>query len=122
MLDAGVDGFISKQQGDTNELAKAIRLVMSGSEYYGCDISSLVYEVFVAKKKSTTATDEFTPREKEVISLCRDGLSCKEIAMRLGISTSTVNTYKERIFSKLGINSTMEMVQYALKNGIIRVE
>jgi DNA-binding NarL/FixJ family response regulator len=46
----------------------------------------------------------------------------KEIANRLGISVRTVVTHKEKIFSKLGINNTMEMVQYALKNGIIRIE
>jgi DNA-binding NarL/FixJ family response regulator len=122
MLEAGIDGFISKQHGDTHELAEAIRMVMSGLDYFGRDISSIIYDVFVTKKKSTAVTDEFTPREKEIITLCRDGLLCKEIAARLGISISTVNTHKERIFAKLGINNTMEMVQYALKNGIIRVE
>ena len=121
MLDAGIDGFISKQRGDTDELAEAIRMVMSGVDYFGRDISSIIYDVFVTKKKSTVLTDEFTKREKEIIELCRDGLQCKEIAARLGIGISTVNTHKERIFAKLGINSTIEMVQYALKNGIIRV-
>ena len=97
MLDAGVDGFISKQQGDTDELADAIRMVMSGLDYFGRDISSIIYDVFVTKKKSPVLTDEFTPREKEIISLCRDGLLCKEIAARLDISMRTVNTHKERI-------------------------
>ena len=40
----------------------------------------------------------------------------------LGITVNTVNVHKRNIFSKLGINNTMEMVQYALKNGIIRIE
>jgi len=122
MLEAGIDGFISKRLGDVDELAEAIRTVMSGLEYFGRDISAIIYEVFVAKKKTTAVPPEFTEREKDIILACRDGLLCKEIADRLGISTHTVNAHKNNIFAKLGINNTMEMVQYALKKGIIRVE
>jgi DNA-binding NarL/FixJ family response regulator len=121
MIEIGINGFISKQKGDSDELAHAIRTVVSGIEYYERDIAAIIYGVYVAKKKTVTVTGEFTDREREVILLCRDGLKCKEIATRLNISTSTVNTYKERIFQKLGINSTVEMVRYALKNGVIRV-
>ena len=122
MLEAGIDGFISKRQSDVNELAEAIRTVMSGLEYFGRDISTIIYDVFVSKRKTTVISSDFTEREKEIILACRDGLMCKEIADRLNISTHTVNAHKKNIFQKLGINNTMEMVQYALKNGIIRVE
>ena len=122
MLEAGIDGFISKQMGDTDELAEAIRTVMNGEEYYGRDIASIIYEVYVAKKKTTAITPDFTGREREIIILCRDGLLYKEIADRLGISVYTVNFHKKNIYRKLGINNTMEMVHYALKNGIIRLD
>jgi two-component system response regulator NreC len=122
MLEAGINGFISKRQSDVDELAQAIRTIMSGLDYFGRDISAIIYEIFVSKKKTTTVTQEFTDREKEIILACRDGLLCKEIAARLDISTHTVNAHKNNIFKKLGINNTMEMVQYALKNGIIRME
>ena len=122
MIEAGIDGFISKQNGDPDELADAIRSVMNGLEYYGRDIAAILFDVLVSKKKTPVATDEFTEREKEIIRLCRDGLQYKEIAARLGISINTVATHKKNIFMKLGINNTMEMVQYALKNGIIRIE
>jgi len=122
MIEAGIDGFISKQQGDADELAQAIRTVMNGVEYFGRDISAIIFDVYVAKKKTSVVTAEFSEREREIILLCRDGLICKEIADRLGIAVNTVNNHKKNIFSKLGINNTMEMVQYALKNGIIRIE
>jgi DNA-binding NarL/FixJ family response regulator len=121
MLDAGINGFISKRKSGTNELAEAIQSVMNGLEYFGRDISAIIYDVFISKKKTTTIPNEFTDREREIILACRDGLLSKEIAVRLGISINTVNTHKKNIFQKLGINNTMEMVQYALKNGIIRV-
>ena len=122
MMDAGIDGFISKQRGSDEELAEAIRTIMSGLEYFGRDIAAIIFDVYVSKKKTTAVTPEFTSREREIIHLCRDGLISKEIAARLGISARTVVSHKEKIFCKLGINNTMEMVQYALKNGIIRVE
>jgi len=121
MLEAGIDGFISKQKGDADELAVAIRTIMDGLEYYGRDISSIILGVYVAKKKTTEVSAEFTEREREIILACRDGLLCKEIADRMNVSVNTINTHKKRIFMKLGINNTMEMVQYALRNGIIIV-
>ena len=122
MIQAGIDGFVSKQMGDTDELVHAIRTVAAGLEYYGRDIASIIYSIYVSKKKTTDITNEFTDREREIILACRDGLMCKEIADRLDCSINTINTHKKRIFQKLGINTTLEMVQYALKRGIIRIE
>jgi len=122
MIDAGIDGFVSKQIGDPDEIAVAMRTIMDGIEYYGRDISSIIFGVYVSKKKTTDVTAEFTNRERDVILACRDGLMCKEIAAQLGVSINTINTYKKRIFEKIGINTTLEMVQYALKKGIIRIE
>jgi DNA-binding NarL/FixJ family response regulator len=122
MIDIGIDGFISKQKADTDELIEAIQAIMDGFEYFGRDISAIIYDVYVAKKKTAAITPEFTEREKDIILLCRDGLMYKEIADRLCISVNTIRTHKKNIFQKLGINNTMEMVQYALKNGIIGME
>ena len=122
MVEAGIDGFISKQNSDDSELSEAMRTVMSGLEYFGRDIAAIIFDVYVSKKKTTVVTPEFSEREREVIELCRDGLQSKEIAARLGVSARTVVGYKEKIFEKLGINNTMEMVQYALKNGIIHID
>jgi two-component system NarL family response regulator len=74
MIDAGIDGFVSKQNCESDELAEAIRTVYGGLEYYGSDISSIIFGVYVAKKKTIEPTQEFTDREKEIIIACRDGL------------------------------------------------
>jgi DNA-binding NarL/FixJ family response regulator len=122
MLEAGIDGFISKQYGDADELAEAIRTVNGGLEYFGRDIAAIIYGVYVLKKQTTAVTQEFTARERDIITLCGEGLMSKEIASRLSISANTVNTHKKNIFQKLGINTTVELVQYAMKYGIIRIE
>lgn len=122
MLAIGIDGFISKQNGNANELADAIRDIMNGAEFFGRDISAIIYSIYVAKKKTTTVSNDFTDTEKKIILLCKDGLRSKEIATQLGVSINTIHTHKRRIFEKLGINSTIEAVQYAIKMGIIRIE
>ena len=122
MLDIGIDGFISKQRGGVDMLAEAIRSIARGFDFFGKDISDIIYRIYVSKKKTAEVSAEFTEQEKRIIELCREGLPAKLIADRLNISARTVDNHKNNIFRKLGINSSLEMVQYALKNGIIRTE
>jgi DNA-binding NarL/FixJ family response regulator len=75
----------------------------------------------VSKKRTTEVTVEFTDIERKVIELCREGLQSKQIADRLELSPRTIENHKSRIFNKLGINNTVEMVQYAMANGIIKI-
>jgi len=121
LLEIGIEGFISKQQTSKSELPEAIYSIMNGMEYFGRDIASIIYNVYISKKKTTKMTSEFTEREQQIIELCRLGLQSKEVADRLNISFRTVDVHKKNIFRKLGINNTMEMVQYALQNGIIQM-
>ena len=121
LLEIGIDGFISKRQCTGEELPEAIRNVMSGMEYFGRDIASIIYSIYVSKRETATATVEFSEREREIIHLCRNGFQSKEIGDQLHISPRTVETHKKNIFKKLGINNSLEMVQYALKKGIIQI-
>jgi two-component system response regulator NreC len=121
MLEIGIDGFISKRSGSTAALVQAIRSIMMGFEFFGKDISEIIHWVYVAQKKQIEITNEFTKQEKRIIELCHQKLQAKEIADRLSISPKTVSAHKNNIFLKLGINNTYEMVQYAIKNKIIRV-
>jgi len=122
MLEIGIEGFISKRQGGLDSFAQAIRSVAQGLNYYGKDISEMIYRIYVSKKKTAEVTSEFTPQERRIIELCREGLPSKLIADRLHISPRTVDNHKNHIFRKLGISNSMEMVQYALKNGIIQIQ
>lgn len=62
---------------------------------------------------------ELSRREVEIISKLADGFSSKEIASILNIDKNTIETYKDRIKVKLGVNTVVEMVVFALKNKII---
>lgn len=61
----------------------------------------------------------FTQRESEIIEMCAHGKSGKEIAAELNVSLKTVEAHKNNIFKKMGISSSVELVRYALKYGII---
>jgi DNA-binding NarL/FixJ family response regulator len=122
LLDLNIDGFISKRMGNVDVLAEAVYSIMNGLEYFGKDISDIIYRIYVSKKKTTEVTSEFTEQERKIIEFCRDGMPSKQIADCLCISPRTVENHKNKIFHKLGINSTAEMISYALKNGIIGME
>ena len=121
MIDAGVEGFISKRYGGVDMFAEAVRSISSGFEYFGQDISDIIHQIYMAKKRSREVTPEFTPQERRIIELCSQGLPAKLIADRLNIGTRSVENHKYNIFRKLGITNSMEMVQYALHNGIIHL-
>ena len=122
MLDAGVEGFISKVETNPEKTVEVIRAIMQGQEYYGKDISEIISRIYVAKKKTKKITPEFTEQERLILECCHQRLPGKLIADRLCISLRTVDWHKSNIFAKLGINNTYEMVQYALKNGIIKAD
>jgi len=122
MLNLNIEGFISKFDSTPDMLVEAIRSIMQGFEYFGRDISDIINRIYVAKKKTTEVSAEFSEQEKRVIEYSQKGLSAKMIADRLDISIRTVDWHKSNIFRKLGINSSLEMVRFAMKHGIIRVE
>lgn len=117
LLEVGIDGFVSKSV-PVDELCHAIDYVTDGAEYFGRDIARIIHDVRISKNIDQTA---FTPREMEIIDMCAHGMSSKETATSLNISTKTIEAHKNNIFKKLGINSSVELVRYALQNGIVKL-
>lgn len=117
LLQIGIDGFVSKR-GTQDEVVRAIDSVENGVPFYGRDIAILIRDISDAKlNKQNTAA--LTKRELEIIQACCDGLLGKEIAEKLNISLRAVNSHKTNIFNKLGISSSVELVRFAIENGII---
>jgi len=119
MLEIGIEGFVSKVNCNDKIIIEAIRTIMQGFEYFGSDVSEIIRRIYVSKKKTVQVTSEFTEQEKRILEYCHERLSAKHIADLMCISVRTVDWHKSNIFRKLGINNTYEMVQYAVRNGII---
>jgi DNA-binding CsgD family transcriptional regulator len=70
---------------------------------------------------TTVADDRLTARQREALQLFAEGRSAKEVAAILNISTRTAEFHKARILETLGLQTTAELVQYAIRKGIISV-
>jgi DNA-binding NarL/FixJ family response regulator len=66
--------------------------------------------------------ESLTDREKQVLKLVAEGRSNKEVAELLGISVKTAMSHREHIMEKLGLHSRTELIRFAIKEGVIRVE
>lgn len=120
---AGVHGFLPKECSK-EELITAIQRIAAGEHYFGKDIAPIVYQSFanqVSGKNKIATSSELTEREIEVLRCFANGLSYKEIADKLFISTRTVETHKKNIFEKLHFQNQTDLIKYAIKNGIIEL-
>jgi DNA-binding NarL/FixJ family response regulator len=123
---AGANGFVVKESA-AEGLLKGIETVLKGNHFLDSAVSGQVVETL--KKlpgKETKINDTLyatlTAREQEILRLLAEGLSPKEIAQKLFISPKTVENHRANIMNKLDLHSTLELVRYAAKLGLIDVE
>lgn len=117
-LDAGASGYVLKHSA-SDELVEAIRIALRGGTYLSPQVRNpAVTELMDETRRHAKDTIELTGRQREVLQLLAEGKSAKEIGALLGISPRTVETHKYKMMDDLGVKTSAELVQYALKNGI----
>ncbi|GBE00057.1 oxygen regulatory protein NreC [bacterium BMS3Abin07] len=123
-LKAGVSGYILKKAvGD--DLVAAIRAVKKGELYLHPSIASEVvagYLDVAGENLSVEPYEKLTDREKQVLKLLAEGNSHKEIAAILDISAKTVIAHQTNISEKLGIHSRADLIKFAIRSGIIKID
>jgi two-component system invasion response regulator UvrY len=117
-LKAGAAGYISKTTA-AEELVKAIRKVMAGGTYIGPRLAELLAQEACAPASAAPHL-RLTAREGEILRWIGAGLQVKQVAAELGISVSSVNTYRNRIFRKMGLASNAALIRYAMQHGLAR--
>jgi len=112
-LDSGARGYMLKNAVDL-ELVTAIRRVAAGEE---------VLDPQIARRATLRGerVTGLTVRELEVLQLIVGGLSNKEIAAQLNLSSNTVAVHRANIMDALGIHKTAELVVYAIRNGLVNI-
>src|ERR1041384_4792486 len=110
----GASGYILKQAAG-EELVNAIREVAHGNNYVSPLVTNLPAEPLPIHTQKTT----ITPRQREVLELISRGLTMKEIASQLNISTRTAESHKYEMMKILGVDSTAELIRYSLRLGLI---
>jgi DNA-binding NarL/FixJ family response regulator len=113
---SGGSGYVLKQSAG-EDLMTAIRQVLAGQKYVTPLIAGKWAEA-VSKQAQDTQKLTLTPRQREVLQLVIEGYTMKEIATRLGISTRTAETHKYEMMQGLGVGTTAELIQYAVKLGL----
>ena len=112
-LRLGASAFLIKGSA-ASELFDAIRGAMEGRSYVTPLPSG-------PGESDSRGSDPLTPRQREVVALLADGLSMKEAASRLGVTPRTIAFHKYRVMNEHGLDSNAELVQFAVRLGIVTV-
>lgn len=119
VLKAGAHGFINKQ-GTPKEILTAIRTVLNGEIYLSRKMASRLLHKFVGNPSpeagnSSTAQLTLTRREAQILHLIGSGHKNGDIANNLKLSVKTVESHRENIKRKLGLQSAGQLVQHAIE-------
>lgn len=115
---AGASGYILKQSL-SDELTQALHTVLRGQTYVTPLIAKDVVDGVLGNDKQPLI--ELTARQQEVLQLIVDGLSAKDIAAKLSISHRTVEFHKAQLMQQLDLHSSVELIKFALTNGLVRL-
>ena len=122
-LKLGVSGYVLKKTAGV-ELASAIRSVHRGGLVLDPEVArqALNEPPAASAAAGEDPYESLTPREKQVLRLVAEGHSNKEIAEELDISVKTAMSHREHVMEKLGFHSRTELIKFALRKGVIRMD
>lgn len=121
-LRAGARGFLTKESA-TRCIVDAICDVNLGRYYISPDVAQSVVRAFLRTPGDPTkarVANPLTPRERRVLQLLAEGNSSKEVATMLSVSVNTINKHRTNLMAKLNIHSQVELVRYALREGMAK--
>ncbi|HEY6043064.1 MAG TPA: response regulator transcription factor [Anaerolineae bacterium] len=121
LLNAGASGYVLKKAASADLLA-AIRAVYAGDMFLYPSVARRLVTDYLARVQSgeeKNSYDGLTAREREVLKYIAEGHTNQVIADKLVISPSTVQTHRTRIMQRLNLHSRAELIQYAIRKGLL---
>jgi DNA-binding NarL/FixJ family response regulator len=120
---AGADGYLMKDDSD-EELLVAITKVLSGksyiSPYMTDDFADDVINMY--RNERRTPFQELTKREKEILQLVVQGFTSKQMAEQLNLSQRTIDHHRSNLLRKFNRKNSVDLVNYAVRNGFVTSE
>jgi len=116
-LREGALAFLTKERA-ARELLDAIRTVSTGRRFVSAVLAEQLAGL-IAADRPRSPHETLSSREFEVFRLIASARSLSEIASDLDLSTKTVSTYRARILEKMGMSSNAELMQYAIRHGLV---
>lgn len=118
-LESGINSFLTKSC-DQEEILDAVRATAKGEKFFCTKVLDCLLERTFGKIDSDDCSPvTLSPREIEIVRLVAKGLIAKEIAAMLNLSTHTVYTHRKNIMKKLNLNTSSELLLYAINTGIL---
>lgn len=117
LLQAGAAGYITKGC-DPDEMIRAIRTIHSGQRYISPEIAQQI-AIKRFTKNEGSPLDLLSERELQIMLMITQGQKVQDISKKLCLSPKTVNSYRYRIFDKLGIHSDVELTLMAMRLGML---
>lgn len=114
----GASAYLLKRSA-ASELFRAVQDALKGKTYVTPQIKRGMQQSFIRNPRGRSSAKALTTRQREVIQLLAEGKSMKEAADFLGVTPRTVAFHKYRIMEELGLKTTADLVQFAIKNRIV---
>jgi len=120
LLGVGAVGYLTKN-ADVDEMVRSIKKVMSGQRYISAEVAQhLALRPF--SKDAASPFEVLTSREMQITLMVIMGYGAPDISRKLSLSSKTVNSYRYRIFEKIGTKNDVSLTRLAIKHGIIDAE
>jgi two-component system capsular synthesis response regulator RcsB len=116
LVTQGVLCIVSKSDTVTH-LAPAVHAAYNGGTYYSPTVNAIVQSIDW-NRRGRGSSDVLSQRECEVVRLFASGLTVDEIAQRVSRSKKTISTQKSKAMEKLGIDRDVDLLRYAMENGM----
>jgi DNA-binding NarL/FixJ family response regulator len=119
-LRAGAAGYLTKESAP-DELRAAIKKVIQGGRYVSNSLSErLSTELNRPRRRADTLHGTLSDREYQVLCMLASGKTVKDISVELDLSDKTISTYRARILAKMHMNTTAQLINYAIKEELVK--
>jgi len=118
VLESGAHGYLIKSAA-IDELVQAIKAVHAGGIYVSPKVSDEVLQHLRRPKRERVGLEALSQREFDLLRILGAGKTLQQCARQMKVSTSTASTYRARVLEKLNLESTAELIRFALEHNVV---
>jgi DNA-binding NarL/FixJ family response regulator len=116
-LRAGAHGYVLKESVGA-EIVQAVMAVVKGDRYLSPHLTGLLIDGLLAGHSGVSPLESLSPREREVLHLTVTGASSADIGLKLSLSRKTIDTYRSRVMTKLGVADLAGLIRFAVAHAM----
>lgn len=120
VLERGISNFVTKKCSE-HEIEHAIDASLKNQKYFCPKILDIIIDKSFGATVQTSGLEVLTDREQDILKQIASGKTAKEISNELHISIHTIYTHRKNIMKKLDINSPVQLVMFAVNNGLVSI-